>query len=182
MIDFGGDKKYIGSTINFRNRRNSHLSALRTKRSNCIKLQRAFNKYGESLFNFSVIYFCSIKLLSEKELEYIKKYNAIRNGYNIALDTKIPMLGRKHSKLTRLKMSNKSMGNKSNSGRKFTKEHKAKIGLSKIGKKRKPFSKEWIENMSLVQIGEKNHFYGKSHTIETIEKIRATKLKQYKNH
>lgn len=33
-------------------------------------------------------------------------------------------------------------------GKKFTEEHKRKIGESRKGKKRKPFSKEWRENMS----------------------------------
>jgi hypothetical protein len=57
-----------------------------------------------------------------------------------------------------------------------TKETKQKIGLSKLGKKRLPFSDEWKENMSESHKGEKNHFYGKHHSKASLEKM-SRKLK-----
>lgn len=78
-------KSYIGQTVNFRQRKNRHLSDLRRNKHHNKKLQNAFNKYGEQEFHFR---YWKFEIKSEKELdaleeEYIKKYNAIDDGYNI---------------------------------------------------------------------------------------------------
>jgi len=48
------------------------------------------------------------------------------------------------------------------------------------GRKRDPFSKEWIEKLSKAKQGENNFMYGKTHTEETRQKMRekATGRKQ----
>jgi hypothetical protein len=55
-----------------------------------------------------------------------------------------------------------------------------KISESKLGKKRSPFSNDWIEKMSSSKQGEKNNMFGKNHTDETKQKQRekATGRKQ----
>ena len=78
-------KSYVGQTINFQQRKNRHLSDLRRNKHHNKKLQNAFNKYGEQEFHFRCWKF---EVKDEKELdaleeEYIEKYNAIDDGYNI---------------------------------------------------------------------------------------------------
>jgi len=56
---------------------------------------------------------------------------------------------------------------------------KKQLSESYRGRKRKPFSVEWKNNMSLSKIGSKNNMYGKTHTNETkslISKKRKGKL------
>ena len=53
-------------------------------------------------------------------------------------------------------------------GYKQTKEHKEKIGISRVGKKH---SEETKRKMSLAQIGIKNHMWGKKRTEESRKKI-----------
>jgi len=49
------NKMYVGSSIDFRVRRNQHFSDLRRNRHTNLHLQRAFAKYGESNFRFIVL-------------------------------------------------------------------------------------------------------------------------------
>lgn len=51
-------------------------------------------------------------------------------------------------------------------GRPKSEQHKIKIGLSNLGKKRKPFSKEWLENLSKARKGKK---FSKEH-VENLTK------------
>lgn len=72
---------YIGSAKKFKDRRNQHLSHLRRGIHVNTMLQRAFNKYGESGIEFSVVEFCDEESLLEKEQYYIDTLNP---KYNIA--------------------------------------------------------------------------------------------------
>ncbi|MFA5395913.1 MAG: NUMOD3 domain-containing DNA-binding protein [Methanogenium sp.] len=87
-------------------------------------------------------------------------------------------------------------------GFKLSDEQKRKVSLSKIGKKRKPFSNEWKRKLGLAHIGntynvgkklkeetklkigksvsgEKNGMYGRKHTKEMKEKMRNRRLGMY---
>jgi hypothetical protein len=73
---------------------------------------------------------------------------------------KKPRLGAVLSDETKKKISNANKGKPSQlKGIPKSEEHKAKISAS----------------VSMSQMGEKNHFYGKKHTDETKAKISATK-------
>ena len=67
------------------------------------------------------------------------------------------MYGKKHSKKTKKKMSLSMKGK----GHPHSLESKLKISLAHLGKKRKPFSEEWIKNMSIANTGKNNPHYGK---------------------
>jgi hypothetical protein len=82
----------------------------------------------------------------EKHTEDFKKKLATRMKGNTF------SLGRKDSDETKEKRASKLRGLK-HPGRKQTPEHNRKIGLSKLGKKRKPFSEEWKSNISKGHIG-----------------------------
>ena len=49
-------------------------------------------------------------------------------------------------------------------------ESRKNLSIAKTGVKRKPFSDEWKQNISLSSIGPKNSFYGKKHSKETLRK------------
>jgi hypothetical protein len=53
-------------------------------------------------------------------------------------------------------LCNMTNGGEGFAGLKRTKNHNKKIGLSKLGKKRKPFSEEWIKKLSKATVGENN--------------------------
>lgn len=81
------NKLYIGSSINYKERKKQHLYTLRRNASSSILLQRAWNKYGESNFIFEILEEnvpLDINLVLREE-EFIVKYNTIENGYNIKL-------------------------------------------------------------------------------------------------
>jgi hypothetical protein len=81
-----------------------------------------------------------------------------------------PMFGRSHSEQARQKIS------KANSGRVQPQYEKEKQIVAQTGKKRKPFSKEWRENLSKAGSGENNSMYGKQHTDESKQKMREKAL------
>ena len=63
---------------------------------------------------------------------------------------------------------------------KFTEDIKRKISEANKGRKN-PHTKEWREKMSKMMKGDKNHFYGKRHKTESIEKMKEAIKKQFKN-
>ena len=83
------NKCYIGATTRpFNKRRLEHLQVLKNNSHHSIKLQRAWNKYGENSFSFitleeNVIY----DNLTGREQYWIDCYDAYTHGYN----------GRKHA-------------------------------------------------------------------------------------
>lgn len=122
-------KSYIGKTgMNFGDRWDSHRALLRSNHHDNPYLQNAWNKYGESNFQFAVVESVSDpSLLNELEIQYIKQYKEAGLSYNIhdggdgglnlgkhlSDETKrkigeknrVNMTGRKLSKTTRKKMS-----------------------------------------------------------------------------
>ena len=78
------EKVYIGKTartvdIRFK----EHIKDARSKRHNS-KLHRAMNKYGIEHFYYEVLEQCLEEESSDREQYYIKKYDSVKNGYNIS--------------------------------------------------------------------------------------------------
>jgi len=120
-------KIYIGSSRNIERRVYDHFHELRNNKHSNLKLQSAFNKYKETAFQFSVIEECAITDLKVREQFWIDSLNVVQIGYNICLVADRPPDMR---------------------GRKLSAAHIEKIRARKIGKKRKPFSKEWCRKLS----------------------------------
>lgn len=74
---------YIGQSRNIKSRWSQHLQKLRNKKHPNPHLQNSYNKYGESVFEFGVLEYCSIEDLDDLEIAYIKFYNTTINGYNL---------------------------------------------------------------------------------------------------
>lgn len=100
-------KQYIGSTINSKKRFSYHLSQLRRGCHGNVHLQRAFDKYGEDQFEFSVIEECDNTDLLRREAYWIEHYDATSraNGYNMTSNTTMPRLGIRHTNESKEKMS-----------------------------------------------------------------------------
>lgn len=77
---------YIGQTIDIKRRRRQHFNDLQNNNHDNPKLQASWNKYGEKSFEFESWEF-QIKNrieLNALECEYIEKYNALSEGFNLA--------------------------------------------------------------------------------------------------
>ena len=79
------EKIYIGQTIDLDRRLYDHLRTLRRGTHHNHYLQRAFDKYGEKSFEFSVLQECSIDDLDKVEKEWIARLNSMNPlvGYNL---------------------------------------------------------------------------------------------------
>lgn len=180
-------KVYIGSSKNIKKRWNIHRNSLRWQKHRNIYLQRAWNKYGEKNFKFEIILKCLEEELDKKEIKLIQKYKSLNKkfGYNIEEGGRRPIM----SEETRNKISRAMKGNKNHLGYSHSEETKKRIARTKMGT---IFSKEWKRKISEANSGEKNPFYGKHHSRETIEKIyeanygrkhsKESKLKMSRSH
>src|SRR5215467_2958046 len=122
-------KIYIGQSVNIHNRWSSHCRPSKRKQQTNISINRAIEKYGITNFEFSVIEFCAIELLNEREIYWIKeKYSKTPNGYNLTLGGD-GVKGFKMSQEGKDKLSNALKG------RIRTKDHSENISKAKKGKK-----------------------------------------------
>ncbi len=177
------DKVYVGQTIKtLQNRISRHL--YRVKNNSNLAFHCALRKYGIENFEFHILEeCCSIEMLNEREIFYIKEYSSYQKkyGYNSTTGGKnfflseeaknkiaIKAVGRIQSKETIEKRVSKIRG------RKHSDETLRKISLSKLGKK---FSKEHRKNIGLSKKGEKSPMWGKhAHTyikldLELVKKL-----------
>ena len=118
-------KKYIGQSKDIHKRWTNHKWYLNKNIHDNEYLQRAWNKYGEANFVFSVVEECSIDKLDEREIYYIGHFNTHKRdcGYNLRggggrladmtpeVKEKLsgknnPMYGKRHTEEAREKMSN----------------------------------------------------------------------------
>jgi hypothetical protein len=77
-------KFYIGSSKNIEQRFYEHKYALKNKRHDNVILQRAWDKYGEDKFSFSVVEECSEENCVIREQYYLDSLQPYKSiGYNI---------------------------------------------------------------------------------------------------
>lgn len=76
------DKRYIGSAVNIDIRWSKHKLDLKNDKHHSLKLQRAWKKYGESAFEFEILYECDKSELLFCEQNWIDFYG-VDNLYNI---------------------------------------------------------------------------------------------------
>lgn len=153
------NKIYIGQSINIKNRFKQY------KKVNCktqIRLYNSFLKYGIEKHTFEIIEECSIELLNERERYWQDYYNVLNNGLNCIL-TKTNEKKHIVSKETKEKLRTLKLGKKT------SEETKNKIRNIRLGSK---MSKESSLKKSLSMKGSNNHFFGKKHSKETIDKIK----------
>jgi group I intron endonuclease len=83
IINSAGFCKYVGQTYCFSKRWTEHKRLLRKGKHGNTHLQHAWNKYGERHFRFTVLEFCQLEYLNEREQFWIDElkpeYNIITN-------------------------------------------------------------------------------------------------------
>lgn len=152
IINNKNGKIYIGQTVNYRKRKQRHLSSLRRGTHSNLYMQRTWDKHGEGIFSFELLMKCDISELDELECRYIEKYRSLHedNGYNLVTG------GQSYRSFTQEVRQRMSEARK---GMKFTAEHRERIGLSQVGKK---ISKESIalanktKKEKGIHLGERN--------------------------
>lgn len=153
-------KIYIGSSVGIENRFSQHRCFLRRQVHQNAHLQNAWNKYGETAFDFSVIEVIPrVEDLTKTEQLYLDGFEAYNPalGYNLARDAERPALGRVVTAETREKLS------ESHKGLLQSPESKAKRSASLTGIKRSP--------TTCAKIGDAHR--GLHHTEEAKVKIGA---------
>lgn len=144
------ERIYIGSAICIEKRWWCHRTALRKNKHCSLKLQRHFNKYGESDLQFSILLGCdnNKEYLLKNEQFFIDSYNPYFNNAKIAGSC----LGVKHSIETCKRNS------EAQKGKKLSEETKRKIGLAHLGKelpRGRKLSKEHIQRIRESNLGNK---------------------------
>jgi len=185
-------KGYVGSSTNMAKRWQIHLSRLRRKIHCNAYLQNAFDKYGETAFEFSVLEEAKPEDLLEREQDYLDllcpEYNlspiagsAMGCKRSLEARRKISdtMRGRTLSAEHRRRMSEARRGERNyNYGKHLSEETRSKIGVALRGR---TLSEETRHKMSEAQRGRvfsKEHrrklseaHKGKSHSEETRRKM-----------
>lgn len=85
---------YVGSSKNIGKRITQHKVDLRRNAHHSPYLQRAWNKYGEESFEFSLIEECSIDDALDREQYYL---DSLCPAYNVSADAVSPMKDKTHS-------------------------------------------------------------------------------------
>jgi len=148
IINKVNNKSYIGSSSDINKRFRTHKRDLNKNNHHNIHLQRAWNKYNESGFIFSIIEECSKDSLLKREQYYLDN---LKPEYNISLDSAAPMTNRKHSLETIEKFKNrKSLIGPEHRlyGTKWSEELRETILKSRKGYKHSEATKEKMSNTS----------------------------------
>lgn len=124
---------YIGSAINYRLRKNRHITQLNNNIHCNKKLQRFVNKYGIDKLKFTIVEECKKDELLNKEQFHINNSNCLKNGFNI-LPIAGSWLNHKHSNLSKQKQS---------------KVKKGKQSTGMLNKKHSEFTKELIRQKAI---------------------------------
>lgn len=155
---------YIGSTVDFRQRWQSHGSLLRRGLHGNPHLQSAWDLYGEAAFEFGVLeYLNDLEELHLAEQFWMDVYQEEgKELYNFGLAAYNAALGRPRSEEAKRKQSKTLKGHlvseetrrkisKAHKGRPLSKEHRRK--LSKARRRQPPASEETRRRMSEARRG-----------------------------
>lgn len=165
--------RYIGSTTNYKSRWHTHRSTLRRGKHHSFILQKAWDKYGENVFEFKLLLVCP----KEQRIEYetrlmpLQMYNILRTPHEVLVRG-----GWSHTPEFKAKLS------ALNKGKVLTDEHRQKLSTHRKGRIE---SQEFREKARARQLGVTLSDTSKqklsaaislSRANEVTEKIKATKL------
>ena len=170
--------RYVGATVSFSSRRRHHLSDLRLQKHRSIKLQEAYNQYGEGAFTFfplEELYAESETHLYSREQFWIDKYSP---EYNMN-----PVAGKFFNESARSERARQKHREKV-TGRKQSQEEKDKRAQSirefwarPENKGKKIISPEQKSHLSKINMGKNNPNWGKSRSQESKDKARNSLTK-----
>lgn len=169
IVNIITSERYVGSTINFKNRKRSHWSDLRLHKHGSWKLQRAYNWYGETNFRFIILESFYPEFLVDlyaREQYWIDLYHPEYNINKIA-GSFIPLSARSKKA--------KKQANDKKRGRKQSQEEKDKRAASirKFWATHPPktIPETMRRHLSKINMGKKNPNYGLKRSDETRQKI-----------
>jgi group I intron endonuclease len=185
-------KKYIGYTKNFRERKNRHKdSAL--KRNSPFVFHQAIRKYGWDNFKWEIIYesWDAEHCLTIMEPYFINEYNSFgEHGYNMNKGGQKGMLGLKRKPLTEEQKKNISIGTKNNAlkgkdhpmyGTKANDKFLQSAKVSMLNKKHSDETKKKQSDSRKKYLKEHDvGMFGKKHSNETKKKMRLKKIETWK--
>ena len=185
-LTFPNNKCYIGITNNFKKRMTGHRSASKIKK---YKLYDAIRKYGWGNVTKEILLEnIPISEIEELEIKFIKKFNSIKNGYNLKNGGRLS----KHNsesieKMKKIQSSPEVIKRKSEYFKEFMKSKERRkissenlINYNKSKKHSNNMKKNWLENseyrkkMTLDFQKRKKSMIEKSHTPEAIKKRKET--------
>lgn len=90
IVNLINDMTYIGSSKDFKNRKNQHMYSLKLNTHHNTHLQNSWNKYGEDNFEFKVLEECNDDCRFDIEQKYIDEYlDDWGKCYNISKNAKV---------------------------------------------------------------------------------------------
>lgn len=142
------NKVYIGQSVDIYHRWTQHKADLRNGHHHNEHLQRAWDKYGEEAFEFSVLLECDKSELNTSEKLFIEKYKSCDDcyGYNLTLGGD-GCIGLSQDSIDKMR--------KSLTGRHLSIDTRQKISEGNKGKKLPPRSDEHKHNLSNALKGKK---------------------------
>lgn len=185
IVNLKNDKFYIGSTCNFRQRKNRHFNQLRKNKHHSIYLQRAFNKHGEENFKFIELELCENTIEREQQildaLDYSKSYNVSKSasGGNLIGNHPNVIEIKRKAKENILKAPRRNPPKGGLNG--MWKGGISKINCNSCGILISSNSKKcascYYKERDISNV--KNPFYGKSHSKDSKLKISKSRLGKY---
>ncbi|MBT6051226.1 MAG: GIY-YIG nuclease family protein [Candidatus Scalindua sp.] len=157
-------KKYIGSAVDLKRRKNKHYSELKRNKHANKYLQNAYNKYGKENFKFKILCYYEPSELIFQEQRFLDHYEKDSPLFNLC-KTAGSRLGIKHTDETRQKISDKVKNRFGNKNPFFNKQHTEETkGILSLFFKGKKQTVEHVEKRVLS----KKDFV---HTEETKQKM-----------
>lgn len=183
------NKFYLGSTENLKVRKAKHFRDLKNGKHHSVILQRAWNKYGESAFEFIIIE--TTTDYKEREDYLLKNIIDLKDSYNVArgygggdLISNHPnrdvLISNAIDVLRRAKRPERKYGEDNPNWRGGISKSKCNICGKEIRGHNNFCSSCYFKQRDIN--GEKNPFFGKKHTKETIEKLKNRELNYYPSH
>ena len=131
-------KCYIGSSSCTKRRKQNHFIDLRNNTHHSIKLQRAFNKYGENIFIFELLVYCEERMLINYEQQFLDfyspEYNMSKVAGRVEITDELKTLRSKINKGKPCRPETRAKLRAINIGRKATDKTKEKMSLTRRGR------------------------------------------------
>lgn len=182
------DRTYVGSTINFEQRKKDHLTTLRNNKHHSQKLQNHVNKYSLEDIYFEILEECEVEKLVEREQFYLDTIDSYFNTAKIA-ENSLRGLVKTKEWGENISKSKKGVNTSTeyskqrvkgvNTGRIVTDETRQKLKecYKGTGMTGKSHSIETKLKMSKSQ-EQGGHFKNRKHTNESIQKMIASRTGQ----
>jgi group I intron endonuclease len=192
ILCIADNRSYVGSSKNIEKRFRIHKSQLNRNVHHNIHLQRAWNKYGKHNFVFEIIKICQESELKNEEnkllniMDFKNNFNIGKQasgGDNMSNHPNRKIIIERRTKTVNDKMQKMSMEDrKIKYGKYGDKNPNWKGGKTfcECGNRINHNSNSCIECVD--RSGEKNSFFGKTHSDETKETLRLLKLGKPNRH